>query len=98
MIDLQSETLVPVSQIPSHVPGRPHLATCWRWIQRGCRGVKLETILVGGRRFTSTLALQTFVERTTAAAAGTSTVTASTPSAARKRHKQACRQLDEVGI
>ena len=98
MIDLQSETLVPVSEIPSHVPGRPHLATCWRWIQRGCRGVKLETLLIGGKRFTSLEALQQFAEATTAAAAGSSTVTASTPSAARKRHKQACRQLDEVGI
>jgi hypothetical protein len=98
MIDIQNETLVPVAKIPSHVPGRPHLATCWRWIQRGCRGVKLETILVGGRRFTSTLALQTFFDRTTAAADGTSTVTASTPSAQRKAHERACRELDAAGI
>ncbi len=44
MIDIQTETLVPINEIPSHVPGRTHIATCWRWIQRGCRGVKLETV------------------------------------------------------
>ena len=98
MIDLEQETLVPVSKIPNHVPGRPHLATCWRWIQRGCRGVKLETVLVGGRRFTSTLALQTFVERTTAAADGDSPAIASTPSARRKAHERACAELDAAGI
>lgn len=97
-IDIQHETLVPVAKIPSHVPGRPHSATCWRWIQRGCRGVKLETVLVGGRRFTSTLALQTFVERTTAAADGTSPDITSTPAAARKRHERACHELDEAGF
>lgn len=50
MIDIQTETLVPINEIPSHVPGRTHIATCWRWIQRGCRGVKLETVLIGGKR------------------------------------------------
>ena len=98
MIDIHAEQLVAVKEIPGYVPGRPHLATCWRWIQRGCRGVKLDTVLVGGKRYTSTLALQTFVERTTAAADGTSTVTASTPSAKRKAHERACRELDEAGI
>ena len=98
MIDIQTETLVPVAKIPSHVPGRPHVATCWRWVQRGCRGVKLETLLVGGKRFTSLEALQRFAEATTAAADGTSSVPASTPSSRRKAHKEACRDLDAAGI
>lgn len=98
MIPIHDESLVPVNKIPNHVPDRPHVATCWRWINRGCRGVKLETVLVGGKRYTSLEALQRFVERTTAAADGTSTVTASTPSARRKAHERACRELDDAGI
>lgn len=98
MIDIQTETIVPVCKIPSHAPGRPHIATCWRWINRGVRGVKLETVLIGGRRFTSLEALQRFVERTTAAADGASTVTALTPSAQRNAHERACHELDAAGI
>ncbi len=98
MIDIQNETLVPVCKIPSHVPGRPHLATCWRWIQRGCRSVKLETLLIGGKRYTSLEALQRFAERTTAAADGDSPEVASTPSARRKAHERACAELDAAGI
>ena len=98
MIDIQTETVVPVSKIPSHSPSRPHIATCRRWIQRGCRGVKLETVLIGGKRYTSLEALRRFIERTTAAADGTSSVTASTPAAQRKAHEQACRELDDAGI
>ena len=94
-IDIQSETLVPVSKIPSHVPGRPHLATAWRWVNRGCRGVKLETLLVGGKRWTSLEAIQRFAEATTAAADGTSIGTASTQ---RKAHERACAELDSAGI
>ncbi len=44
--------------------------TTWRWAQRGVKGVKLETINVGGRRFTSCEAFIRFVEATTAAANG----------------------------
>ena len=97
-VDIHNQTLIPVSEIPAHVPGRPHLATCWRWIQRGCRGVKLESVLIGGKRFSSLEALQTFVEATTAAADGTSTVIASTPSARKKAQDRANRELDDEGI
>ena len=104
MIDIHSESIIPVSEIRSHVPRNPrtgkkaHLATGWRWIKRGCRGVKLETVLIGGKRYSSLEALQRFVERTTAAADGTSTVTASTPSARKKAHEKASRELDAAGI
>ena len=64
MIDVASEQLVILTKAPSHIPGRPHLATVYRWFQKGVRGgVKLETALVGGRRFTSVEAIQRFVER-----------------------------------
>src|SRR5688572_19826654 len=64
MIDVSSESLVILTKAPEHIPGRPHLATIYRWWQKGVRGgVKLETVLCGGRRFTSIEAIQRFVER-----------------------------------
>ena len=68
MIDVASERMIPLSDAPRISPGRPHVSTVIRWSQRGVRGVKLETILCGGKRYTSHEALQRFFERTTAAA------------------------------
>ncbi len=63
MIDLQSERLIAIKEIPRHVPGRPHIATCYRWIQH--RLNPLETVRVGGRRFTSVEAISRFIQRCT---------------------------------
>jgi len=52
------------------LPGQPHLSTLWRWYRRGVRGVRLETVVVGGRRFTSRAAIERFIERTTVARDG----------------------------
>lgn len=68
MIDISREHLLTITQGASELPGRPHVASLWRYRTTGCRGVKLETILVGGRRFTSREALQRFVDAVTAAA------------------------------
>ncbi|AMV16512.1 DUF1580 domain-containing protein [Planctomyces sp. SH-PL14] len=61
MIDLELETLIPIGEAPRHIPGRPHRATVWRWIQGGVRGVTLESVLIGGRRYTSTEAIRRFL-------------------------------------
>ena len=99
MIDTQSEALVPISEAPSLVPSRPHVATIWRWVKRGCRGAKLETVLIGGRRFTSIEAIQRFFEATTEAAAGTSGGNPGTSSKSRRRSVQnAESELDSAGI
>jgi hypothetical protein len=45
-------------------------STVWRWSLRGCRGVMLETISVGSRRFCTEAAWQRFCEATTAIAQG----------------------------
>lgn len=69
MIDTQKERLLPFSAVPRSMPGEPpSIATVRRWRIRGVRGVKLETLLVGGRRYTSEEALQRFLAGTTAAA------------------------------
>ena len=80
MIDIQNETLIPFRDVPAwtkeHLGNRVHPSTIHRWRLRGARGVKLETILAGGTRYTSTEALSRFFAGSTAAADGeTVTVT-----------------------
>lgn len=59
-----------LSQAAALLPGRPHISSLHRWRQRGCRGAKLRTCLVGGRRYTTEEWLRDFISATTAAADG----------------------------
>lgn len=63
MIDPRSEDLLSLREACAALPGRPHISTIHRWRLRGVRGVRLETILVGGRRFTSRTAIADFIAR-----------------------------------
>jgi len=68
MIELSSESLVPLRSVPKLLPKRPngkrvHISAVYRWIQRGVRGVRLESTRVGGTTYTSEEALQRFSER-----------------------------------
>jgi len=75
MIDIVNEKMLPISKIPSwckeHTGNRVHPSTVHRWRIRGARGVKLETVLIGGRRYTSEEALLRFFDMSTAAEDGT---------------------------
>jgi hypothetical protein len=62
-IDIETEWLLSLSEAAKELPGRPHISTLHRWRLRGVRGVKLDTVLVGGRRFTSREALVRFTDR-----------------------------------
>ena len=62
MIDLSTETLIPWQQVAKFVPGQPHLSTLHRWRLKGVRGRRLETLSVGGRRFTSLQAITRFID------------------------------------
>jgi hypothetical protein len=67
MINLMQEHLVPMRDVPKLLParanGRPlHLSACYRWIEKGVRGTRLESIRVGGTTYTSREALQRFAE------------------------------------
>jgi hypothetical protein len=60
MIDLQTENLIPLSQLPDHLPSAQRgkqisSATLYRWIERG-----LETVRIGGMRYTSIEAVGRF--------------------------------------
>lgn len=70
MIDLKTETLLTPAQAaklrPPSRAGRPtHPSTIFRWMTRGIRGCRLETIRLGGVLFTSVEALQRFADRLT---------------------------------
>ena len=68
--DILSEVAIPISEAPKHVPGRPHAATIWRWHQRGIRGVRLETFVCGGKRFTTAESIRRFIHASTEARDG----------------------------
>ena len=62
-IDPTNETLIPFNSAREAFPGgkRLSLATVHRWRVQGVRGTKLETILIGGSRYTSAEAIQRFI-------------------------------------
>jgi len=70
MIDIQTERVLSLTEasrqpaLPRRRNGKqPHVATLYRWAQRGVKGVRLETIRVGGTLCTSMEALQRFFDR-----------------------------------
>jgi hypothetical protein len=63
MIDLANEQIRPLARASHDVPGHPHISTLLRWALRGVKGVRLETVIIGGRRFTSLEAIRRFVVR-----------------------------------
>lgn len=97
MADILTEKPIPIGDAPKHIPGRPHAATIWRWHQRGVRGVKLETYVCGGKRFTTIEAIRRFIRRTTEAKDGAPVEAA--PSRQRKKQIEAAEaELDRAGI
>ena len=66
MIDFQKEHLRTLSEAARLLPGRPHVSTLHRWARRGVKGVRLDTVRIGGRRYTSIEAVQRFAAGLTA--------------------------------
>ena len=62
MIDTQTETLLTMKQAQAEFPNSPSLPTLRRWIANGVRGNVLESVLIGGRRFTSKEACLRFID------------------------------------
>lgn len=60
-IDIDSEELIHFNAAGKEFPKPPCHQTLHRWRLRGVRGVKLETILVGGLRYTSREAIRRFI-------------------------------------
>lgn len=109
MIDHQDEQLIRLTKVPDHLPGtdqgnRVHPATIYRWVSRGIRGVRLETVRIGGGRYTSIEALHRFIEATSdeasADAPGTAALGSAGPThrSSRKRRtaQRVQRAVDEI--
>lgn len=65
MVDLLAEKVIAIREVPRYLPVRPngkrvHISACYRWIQRGVRGVRLEAVRIGGTMYTSVEALERF--------------------------------------
>ena len=95
MIDLQNEEIIPLA--PKAFPSRPSIPTIWRWQGRGVGGVRLETIVIGGRRFTSREAIDRFIAATTAKRDGPP-VSLRSPAARQRAILKAERELRDAGI
>ena len=97
-IDLTAENPITLAEAARTLPGGPvHVSTTHRWRMKGVRGVRLETFLRGGIRFTTDQAIERFFAATTAAADGDATPVRTS----RQRERaieQAERELEQSGI
>ena len=90
---LNDRLLLSFQEAAKEVPNNPHWMTVYRWSKRGCRGVILETVRIGNRRYVPREALKGFIREL-------STTTApNVPESSRKkaaRKKSRDRQLDAL--
>lgn len=65
MIDRTTETLILLSKAALIInpTSPPHVATVWRWTGHGVSGITLESIKLGGSRYTSREAIERFIQR-----------------------------------
>jgi hypothetical protein len=61
MIKFDSGKTLTLREAAALLPGSPNRSTMHRWAHRGIRGVRLATILVGGRRYTTREAIEEFI-------------------------------------
>lgn len=95
MIDTSTEELIPIAKARDEFPQRPSVPTIWRWTLKGVRGSVLDSVRVGGRRFTSREACRRFVDETSAEKL-------SRPTNTKRRRRQSITHaqavLDQFGI
>lgn len=104
-IDTTSEQLLTFTEACKVLPRRrrgkrPSLQTLYRWASKGCRGIKLEFVCIGGTRCTSREALQRFFDRLTEQAqASTAAAAPAEADPAREADiRRAERALDAAGV
>lgn len=79
---LTDEKLHSLVDATENVTGRrPHLSTVIRWAIKPKYGIRLETIILGGRRLTSEQAIVRYMEAITAAKDGSVSVPPRSPAA-----------------
>lgn len=96
-IDIQTETVIGIGAgCREFPPNGIAEATMARYIQKGIGGVKLETIKIGGRRYTSKEAIARFIAAQNADDAPAAPVI--TASQRRKQSEAARTELQKMGI
>ena len=67
MIQIDSERLIPIPKVPAYLESRGfhrvHISAVYRWTKSGSRGVKLESLRIGGQKVTSIEAIPRWRER-----------------------------------
>ena len=98
MIDLTKEALLTLNEARSAFPGgkRLGLATIQRWRLTGVRGVRLETVLIGGMRYCSRESIARFIAAQNAADAPATPVI--TPAQRRRQSEAARTELERMGV
>ena len=98
MIDVEAETLITFSDARTAFPGdkRLSLATLHRWRLNGVRGNRLDTVLIGGLRYTSKEAIARFIAAQNAADVPATPVI--TPAQRTRQAEAAQAQLERMGV
>jgi hypothetical protein len=99
-IDISTEHPLPFTQAAAHLPRRRRgrkaaVSTLYRWASAGVRGIRLETLQVGGTLCTSVQALQRFFDRLTARTQGQDH-SADSSGAKQRRLERVDQQLDAL--
>jgi hypothetical protein len=58
---------------------KPNVSTLWRWCMKGCKGVKLDSICIGGKRYVTVSAIARFIEARSLPLAPHGTTAAASP-------------------
>lgn len=97
MIDVNNESLLSLAEARSAFPGgkRISAATIQRWRLNGVRGVILETVRIGGLRYTSREAVARFIAKQNADESPVATIT---QTQRRKQSEAAQHELSRMGI
>ncbi len=103
MIDISTEKVLSFTEAIDHLPRRRagkkcNISTFYRWAQVGVRGIKLETISVGGTKCTSLPAIQRFFDALTAQSADQQVEPAKRPKSRQKQIETAERRLAQAGV
>ena len=96
-IDVEREDLIHFPEATRAFPGRKRLslATLHRWRLHGVRGVRLDTLLIGGLRYTSREAIGRFIAAQNADQQPAPQITAKQ----RQRQSESARaELERIGI
>ena len=101
MIDPLTEKLISLNDARMYFPKRrrnkrPDLSCLYRWAGKGCRGVVLETVRVGGTRCTSREACARFIRRLSES--DRQPVMPRSPTARQRSNRKASEELDRLGI